>query len=211
MKKLLFLAALLGATATAHAQTKATVGLTAAYGYTELSHSGSDYHPVGHSAYQAGITGDVYLADVFSIHPELLYTLQFYDTNEVSMKQNRDVTYLTLPVLARYHVGGSDGGLFFEAGPQLNLPLKAVDDFDNDVKSQVNSLSLDYIVGLGYQLRQGLSLGVRYDGGITNVFKDYASTQTSPTPTADDKIVSTSNLKNSTFWFSLGYSFGGVK
>ena len=183
MKKLLFLAALLGATVTAQAQIKATLGLTAAYGYTELTHSGSGYNPTGHSAYQAGLTGDLYLADVFSIHPELLYTMQYYDTDAATTAgQNRDLTYLTLPVLARYHVGGSDGGLFFEAGPQLNLPLTAKNEDGNDVKSQVNSLSLDYIVGLGYQLRQGFSLGVRYDGGITNVFKDYASTQTNPTP-----------------------------
>ncbi len=211
MKKLLFLATLLGATATAQAQLKATVGLTAAYGYTELTHSGSGYNPTGHSAYQAGLTGDVYLADVFSIHPELLYTMQYYDTDATTTAgQNRDLTYLTLPVLARYHVGGSDGGLFFEAGPQLNLALTAKNEEGNDAKSQANSLTLDYIVGLGYQLQKGLSLGIRYDGGLTNVFKDYAPTKTSDN-TNDDVVVSTNNLKNSTFWFSLGYSFGGVK
>ena len=201
MKKILLpLAISLGAAGAAQAQKPAsTVGLSAAYARTQLTSINEGYKGQGHSAYQAGLTADVYVSEVVSFHPELLYTMQYYDQADAGRPElNRDITYLNLPLLARYHAGG----LFFEAGPQLNLPLTVKDEDGGSVKSEARSLSLDYVVGLGYQLPQGLSLGVRYDGGLTPVFKEY---DTSATPS----LLSTGKLKTSTFLLVLGYTFGG--
>lgn len=194
MKKLLFLFVLLGTVASVQAQQRAMVGLTAAYARTQLMSSSDAYRAKNHSAYQAGLMADVYFSSAFSFHPELLYTMQYYDYNDDAHPElNRDLTYLNLPLLARYHVGG----LFFEAGPQLNLPLTVKNEDSDNVKDEVHNLSLDYVVGLGYQFHHGPSLGVRYDGGATNIFKNY-----------DSSIISTGHLKTSTFLLVLGYSFG---
>ncbi|PJJ48801.1 porin family protein [Hymenobacter chitinivorans] len=196
-KTILLLALLAGAASAAQAQrTEAkpanTIGLTAAYARTNLAGGNSlPYSSTSHSAYQAGLTADVYVSPVVSFHPEVLYTMRYFDATDEAL--NRDLTYLDVPLLVRYHAAG----LFFEAGPQVSLPLTAKNEEGNDVKPEVNKAGLDYVVGLGYQLHHGPSLGIRYDGGITSVFKKEVST------------LGTDKLKSHTFLLVLGYAFGG--
>ena len=199
-KALLALGLLAGTAGAAHAQQPAnTIGLAAGYARTTLS-GGGGYSATSHSAYQAGLTADVYLSEVFSFHPELLYTMQYYDATENGKADlaplSRDISYLNVPLLARYHADG----LYFEAGPELDVPIKAVNEDGADIKGQVNSVALNYLVGLGYQLNHGPSLGVRYDGGASNVFKSDANT-----------VLGTGQYKTSNIWVVLAYSFGGKK
>jgi len=199
MKQLILsLAVLAGATSAAQAQ--ASIGITAGYGLTSLVGSNGNYHSVTHAAYQAGLTADVLFGEVISFHPELLYTKQYYDATESGKTAldplSRDIDYLNLPLLARYHADG----LFFEAGPSVNFALNAKDEAGADVKSGASSVVLDYLVGLGYQLNGGPSIGIRYEGGATNTYKN----------NDDINKKLTGNLKNNTFWLHLGYSFGGT-
>jgi opacity protein-like surface antigen len=197
MKKIVAVLVLLlgaaGATQAQHGgQPANTIGISAAYARTNLSGSGSvPYSSTSHSAYQAGLTADVYLSEVVSFHPEVLYTMRYFDASNADL--NRDVTSLDVPLLARYHADG----LFFEAGPQVGLPLTAKNEAGNDVKSEVRKVALDYVVGLGYQLNHGPSLGIRYDGGATPLFKSGAA------------AFGTDKLRSHTVLLVLGYSFGG--
>ena len=193
MKKIITTLALLASAASvAQAQHASTYGLTAAYGRSRLLNN-NQYTSASHSAYQAGLTADVYVTDALSFHPEALYTMRYFDTSgEATL--NRDVYSVDVPLLARYHVGG----LFLEAGPEVDIPVKAVNENGNSVKSEVNSVALNYVAGLGYQLNCGLSLGLRYDGGASNVFKSNTGT-----------TLGTGKFKTSTALVVLGYSFGG--
>ena len=195
MKKIILsLAILASAMGTTQAQTLPanTFGITAAYGQSRLLNN-NNYKSVGHSAYQAGLTADVYVTSALSFHPEVLYSMRYFDTsNDASL--NRDVFSVDVPLLARYHVGG----LFLEAGPEVDIPVKAVNETGDNVKSEVNSVALNYVAGLGYQLNCGLSLGLRYDGGASNVFKNNPAT-----------TLGTGKYKTSTALVVVGYSFGG--
>ena len=66
--------------------------------------------------------------------------------------------------------------MFFEAGPQLGFLMKAQDTYNSSTttldENQFNTLDLGYVVGLGYQRKTGLGIGLRYNGGITNVRKE---------------------------------------
>ena len=198
MKKLLFPIALLASTmGMAQAQQPAnSIGIKAGYGITSLTgNTSSGYSSVNHSAYQAGLMGDVYFGEVLSFHPEALYTKQYFDATDL-VNLSRDVDYINVPLLARFHADG----LFFEAGPEVNFALSAKNEDGADIKSRdVTPVALDYVVGLGYQLPVGLSLGVRYDGGISHTYKDAAANS-----------LGTGNLRSSTIWFNLGYAFGGT-
>ncbi|MBJ6110500.1 PorT family protein [Hymenobacter sp. BT523] len=193
MKKcLVTLALLVGALGAARAQQATSIGLTVAYGRDRLL-SNSQYTSVSHSAYQAGLTANVGLSDNWSFHPEVLYTMRYFDTaNDENL--NRDVNSIDVPLLARYRVGG----LFLEAGPQVGFPIKAVNEDAQNVKSELNSVVLNYVAGVGYRFGQGPSLGVRYDGGASNTFKKDAST-----------VLGSGRFKSSTVWLVLAYSFGG--
>lgn len=194
MKKILIMAALLaGTSSAAYAQKPAnTIGIAVAYGRDRLLNN-NQYTSVSHSAYQAGLTADMYVSKSISFHPEVLYTLRYFDTSN-NEDLNRDIQSVDVPLLARYHVGG----LFLEAGPEVGIPVKAVDESAADVKSEVNGVALDYVLGVGYQLGHGPSLGVRYDGGASNVFKSNSAT-----------VLGTGKFKASAVFVVLGYSFGG--
>ena len=195
MKKALLTLALAAGIASAQAQSN-TIGIKAAYGITSLSGSSKDYTSVSHAAYQAGLMADLYMTDVVSLHPELLYTKQYFDATDL-LKKSRDVDYLNLPVTVRYHADG----LYFEAGPEVTFALTAVDEDKKDVKNRdVTPVVLNYVVGLGYELPMGLSANIRYDGGISHTYKSSA-----------ENDLGTGNLRASTFWFGLGYAFGGSK
>lgn len=176
-----------------------TIGITAGYGRTSLLKN-NQYSPTTHSAYQAGLTADVYVAQALSFHPEVLYTLQYYDATQPGGNGSldalsRDISYINVPLLARYHADG----LFFEAGPAVNFALAAKNEAGDNVKSMdVNPVVLNYVVGLGYQLNNGPSIGIRYDGGASNTYKSNAGT-----------VLGSGAFKSSTFWLNLGYSFGG--
>jgi hypothetical protein len=191
MKKLLYLALLAGATSTAQAQHSPEVGIMLGYARTNLSGNAA-YTTVNHAAYQAGLTADLYCSEALSFHPELLYSWRAFDFSDADL--SRDISYLDVPLLARYHISG----LYLEAGPQLSVPLTAKNEEGDDTKAEVNSVALDYVLGVGYQLANGLSLGVRYDGGGTNVFKN--------NETATE--VGLAKAKSQTFLAVLGYSFG---
>ncbi|GAB3726565.1 hypothetical protein GCM10027594_08310 [Hymenobacter agri] len=196
-KFILSLALAATATGAAQAQTPAsTVGISLAYGRSRLLDN-NNYKSTGHSAYQAGLNADVYLTEAVSFHPELLYTMRYYDTNsDATASLNRDVTSLDVPLLLRYYAGG----LYFEGGPEVDVPIKAVNEEAENVKSQVNSVALNYVVGLGYQFGHGPSLGVRYDGGASNVFKSDATT-----------VLGSGKYKTSNLCVVLAYSFGSRK
>ena len=86
--------------------------------------------------------------------------------------KSRDIDYINVPLTLRYHADG----LFFEAGPEANFAIKAVNEAGADVKSNdVTPVTLNYVVGLGYELPMGLSANIRYDGGISRTYKTTAA------------------------------------
>jgi hypothetical protein len=193
MKRIFILLALLGAAGAVQAQDHAsTFGISVAYGRDRLLDN-NQYTAVGHSAYQAGLTASLNVTEHIAFHPELLYTMRYFDTSN-NEDLNRDISSIDVPLLARYYIGG----LFLEGGPQVGIPIKAVNEAGDDVKSELNSVVVDYVAGLGYQLHHGPSLGVRYDGGATNTFKSNTST-----------TLGNGKFKSSTVFVVLAYSFGG--
>ena len=207
-KILLFCGLLAGVFGTANAQ-KARFGAKAGIGFASLTNAntvGGEYMPVP----QAGVMGDFGLNERVYFHPELLFSQKgmktvtrpgislFGGAGGVGTNSRTLLTYLDLPLLFRL----KSKGLFLEAGPQAGflVALKGEDYVNNVLVYSTNStanarrVDLGYIVGVGYQLPQGLELGFRYNGGIFDV-------NTTPTPDAKQR--------NSVFQLQLGYLFGG--
>ena len=192
MKKvILSLALLAGMTGAANAQTGVRFGLKGGINYTTLTAKNTDGidYKVG---LQAGAFANFGLSDLISIQPEVLYSqkgAQVEDASDFKLKLN----YIDVPVLVKVNAGG----LFFEAGPQLGIlaSAKATDgSTDQDVKEGYNTVDFGYVAGLGYQLETGPMIGLRYNGGISNIIKDGPDS---------DKV------RNSAFQLYVGYTFGG--
>ena len=138
-----------------------------------------------------GVTANFAFSDLISLQPELLYNLKGTQIND--SKDRLDLHYIDLPILLKVNADGP----YFEAGPQVGYLISA--KLGGATKTRIETkdlqgLSLGYVAGVGYKLTSGLSLGIRYNGGITSVGKD------------DNRY---DQQRNQAFNFVVGYEFGG--
>jgi len=145
----------------------------------------------------AGIMGDISFSDLISFHPEALFSQKGVKFEYTRGSGQIRTTYIDVPLLLRVKADG----LFFEAGPQVGFlvglksesNIQGLGTFTSTSTDGTRKVDVGYIAGVGYQLPQGLELGVRYNGGISDRRDPSLGTKT----------------RNSVFQFQLGYLFGG--
>lgn len=197
MKKTLFTLALLaGLTGAAQAQrSNVSLGIKAGPSYSGfVGAQAPNYESV--FGFHAGVFANIGLTDLFAFQPEIIYS------QKGAKLPNTDVTtrlnYVDIPL--SFHVNAD--GLFFEAGPQLGILVAAQNKAGSvsvDRKPLYNTLDFGYLAGLGYQRKTGLGIGLRYNGGLTNVEKSRTA----------GNVTVQNNIRNSAFQLYLTYSFGG--
>lgn len=179
MKKIVLLFSLLvSCTALVQAQddtSKSGFGIRG--GASLFNWSGSDISSNDYTnrvGFHAGIYGNSFLGDKFSIEPGLYYSVK--GTQNDDMVNSRAVlNYLDFPVLFRFY---ATEGVNFFVGPQASLLLNST--FEADAlgntygweTESINDLDAGLVIGLGYNLPVGLNLQASYDLGLTPVFKD---------------------------------------
>jgi hypothetical protein len=204
MKKsiLVLLALVLGFSTVAQAQRRGrggndvSLGLKAGASLTNLT--GANAKNLDNLfGFHAGVFANINLTSLFAFQPELIYSQKGYKSPTVS-GNNRRFHYIDVPLA--FHV--NTGGLFFEAGPQVGFLVGAKANAGNtsvDVKNLYNTVDFGYLFGLGYQLKHGLGVGLRYNGGFTNI----GQSTTIGSVTYQDKA------RNSAFQLYLTYSVNG--
>jgi hypothetical protein len=140
-----------------------------------------------------GITGGVFATipggTGFSVQPELNYS--GLGVKEKVTNTKLALSYLTLPVLARYSL--ENAGFAAYLGPQIGYLLSAkakAGAGSADVKNQFKSTDVSGIIGVEYFLPAGVGLSARYQLGFTNVAKDTEGGE---------------SFKNNALTFTLGY------
>lgn len=197
MKKTLFTLALLaGLTGAAQAQrSNVSLGIKAGPSYSGFAGAqATNYESV--FGFHAGVFANIGLTDLFAFQPEIIYSQKGAKVSNIDLTTR--LNYVDIPL--SFHVNAD--GFFFEAGPQLGILLAAQDKAGSvsvDRKPIYNTLDFGYLAGLGYQRKTGPGIGLRYNGGFTNVEKS----RTAGTVTVQD------NIRNSAFQLYLTYSFGG--
>lgn len=194
MKKYL-LALVLGAgSQLGHAQT-VHLGLKAGVNFSRFVGPNTPNDINSRFGVNAGVLADIGFGTHWAIQPEVLYTSkgskQVGGTGATSLQQY--LGYLDVPLLLKYKTHH----VFVEAGPQLGVLFGATSTFESNMgtmetnnKELFHSLDAGYAVGVGVQDTNGLLLGVRYNGGLTDVY------------------VSGYKARNSSFQFYIGYLFG---
>jgi opacity protein-like surface antigen len=102
---------------------------------------------------------------------------------------SQKVNYFVVPALIKYNFKNR---IYLEAGPQFSLMYKAWVEFNSDEdnknirvrdfnKDKINKLDAGVTVGTGYKLMadSGMTLGVKYYYGFTNVYKGVSGTNNS--------------------------------
>lgn len=137
--------------------------------------------------FHGGLVANFAVNDAFSIQPEVLYSMKGAKLEEslgmgYTVKSTVRLHYIDVPVLARVNAGG----LFFELGPQVGFLAAAKQkneitggplgsSSDNDIKSGIKRVDFGYAAGLGYQLSNGPGIGLRYNGGFSDISKNSGS------------------------------------
>lgn len=125
-----------------------------------------------------GLLVNLGVNDRLSIQPELLYSMKGVKDelrgSGGSVSGSQTLHYVDVPILLKLRLAP----LFLEAGPQAGVLLGATQTISqgsasnslND-KSAFNDVDFGYALGLGLQAQNGLLLGLRYNGSLTNVAK----------------------------------------
>ena len=141
---------------------------------------------------------EIPVADSFAVQPELLFstqgTTEEYTIGNVTEKYNLKLSYLNIPVLAKYYVAE---GLSLAAGPQVGIAVTREVEVEIDGDSATvdaddfyKAIDFSLALGAGYQLESGIFVDARYNLGLSNI-----------------SDVEGFDVKNSVFQFSVGYKF----
>lgn len=198
MKKALLLSLMTGMALHAQAQSDVRLGIKA--GATLSSFSGGDVSDAKYKfGFNGGLTANFGINDRLSFQPELLYSMKGVrgeDSGTTSMggvvyssseKVNITLHYIDVPLLLKLN----SNQLFFEVGPQLGFLAgqKTTDEgtvtytsggstttqkFSESSTSTdgLRKVDIGYVLGVGYQISEDVSLGLRYNGGFTSLDKD---------------------------------------
>ena len=145
--------------------------------------------------FHAGVFANLGLTELIAFQPELLYSLKganLKGTNDTGYRRH----YVDVPLA--FHV--NTDGFFFEAGPQVGFLISSkfeTGSLSVDNKNDYNTVDFGYLAGLGYQLKHGLGIGLRYNGEFTKFPKALVSGNATVQP----------RIRNSAFQLYLTYSF----
>jgi opacity protein-like surface antigen len=160
--------------AAAHAQ---TYGIKGGVNFANLSGSDADGADAI-TGLHLGVIAEFSIFQNLSLQPELLYSAQGANINDVDYK----LGYLTLPVMAKFYLNDK---LSVHAGPQFGLLIS-----ENDEIKEADNNKTDFGIsgGIEYNLLGGLFVQGRYNSGMSNL---------------SDNV----EVKNSVIQLSIGYMF----
>ncbi|MCC3155610.1 PorT family protein [Hymenobacter sp. 15J16-1T3B] len=180
-KRFLLLLLTVGAAATAQAQLRvgAKVGgsLTRAYGDNV---AGIKNRLGVHAGVMLHVALDA--DDFFAIQPEILYSQKGYKAESGALKGRSRLHYVDVPILGRINADG----FIFEAGPQLGYLAGVKNEQDSPLYGKESSTDLKgynrfafgYVAGVGYQLSNGVHVGLRYNGHVNSLLETLPNGQT---------------------------------
>lgn len=179
-------------------------GIKGGYNLTNIYGSGKGFfNPEYLNTYHGGVYGQFGFNSFSSVQVELLYSQKGYVTNFAAFgRRTTRLSYLELPLL---YVGNITNNFSFHVGPQVSLLTNAKLS-DQSIQLAAGGFNaLDYGAVAGLEARFGPArLGVRYDLGLGNVYKDGVSVKYNGTTVAD---LASSNIHNNTFQVYLGLGF----
>jgi hypothetical protein len=150
--------------------------------------------------FNGGVMANFAVNDLLSIQPEVLYSNKGFKVEGRNSKERLVLNYIDVPIVAKIATGTT--GLFFELGPQVGFRTASAykdSDISFSLNDAIKSVDFGYAAGLGFQAAGGM-VGLRYNGGFTNVIKENGSLFSLP--------IGGREGRNSAFQLYVGYFFG---
>ncbi|WP_298137188.1 porin family protein [Flavobacterium sp.] len=156
------------------------LGLKAGINYA--NYTGSDVNTDAITNFHAGLVLEIKVLKNFSFQPELLYSTQGAEVDNLGEQFKNELGYISIPLLAKFNLNDN---LSLELGPQASFLLSE----RNEVEAG-DSNTFDFAVtgGLSYKLGKHFFVQGRYGLGLTEPKRD-------------------ADVKNSVLQASIGYMF----
>lgn len=144
--------------------------------------SGTNTNSSYRSGFNAGIIGDYFFSDRWSIKTKLTYDQKGWadgfirDTDSgQEFKTNFNIDYLSIPLMANWHFGRKRNW-YLHFGPYAGILLSSKDSrFSNDLKPYTHNtdIGLGYGIGVKLPVANRVKIILELDGqeGFTDVFK----------------------------------------
>lgn len=164
---------------TTAARPRLMLGFTA--GPTVSSFIGSDAVDTHYRAgFHAGLLAEMPISPRFVLHTEALYSQKGSQYANESNSRNVVLSYADLWVLARFYSQTSPAAnaFFLEFGPRVSALLAARNDNGQHSTAGLSPVDAGFALGGGYRLANGIALGLRYDVGVTPVYKTIPADET---------------------------------
>ncbi len=171
MKKIIFLSVFTAAAFIGQAQIK--FGIKAGANFSKFSGDDAKIEDLS-PKFRTGLAGggfvNIGLNEMFSLQPELLYSMEGTTYKQPGDKKATYKTdYINIPVLLQYN---NPSGFYAETGPQVGFLISAKIAYDGnsmDIKDDLKTINFSWGLGAGYKLSNGLGIGARYNLGITKI------------------------------------------
>ncbi|HMI02346.1 MAG TPA: porin family protein [Pedobacter sp.] len=183
MKKLLIVLLSVGSWLTAFSQEKGSFELGIVGGYNASTAQSGQLTNVNYlSAFNAGISGDYFFSDRWSIKAKLSYDQKGWADGFITIDNGPSVTtdyklnYLTIPVMANWHFG-KKRNWYLNFGPYAGILLDAKEtELEMDLKDFMQSTDFGLALGIGVKIpvAERIKILIEFDGqsGITDIIKD---------------------------------------
>lgn len=136
-----------------------------------------DDTPVMNVGFYGGVTGTLFLSDMYFLQAEALYTRKGVSTNsELTGKYSRNISYIQVPVFFGLALG-SDDALRFMLGPEFGFAVgnQVVTNAALNPAGGDKYKPADFNFGIGFQISyfitDGLGIDIRFDKGLTKTLK----------------------------------------
>jgi opacity protein-like surface antigen len=118
--------------------------------------------------YYGGAYGRFHFTDKIAAQAEVLYSAQGAKIEDADDDYDRNLNYITVPVMFQYHL---PLGLYFETGPQVSFLTKAQwkdGDDKRDLKDITKKTDFAWVAGAGFKITEELGVNARYNIGISD-------------------------------------------
>lgn len=182
-----------------YAQAQLAIGIKAGPNFASInSESSVDENYKSRTGFHAGAFALIKLTKI-GIQPEIIFSQQGSKVEINNENFESNFSYLNIPIIIKLY---TVAGINLQAGPQFGFVTNAetpIEDQLNpgtytvkDVKDKMKGSDVTAAFGVGWDLPFGLTIDARYNLGLSKIFDEAPSQQTS-------------NAKNQVFQVSLGY------
>ena len=135
------------------------------------------------ASYHAGLVAEIKVFENLALQPELLYSTQGSEIDNLGEEIKNELGYLSVPVLAKFYL--TKDNLSLEVGPQASFLVSERNEVDGN---DTNTFDFGVAGGLSLKITDGLFVSGRYVAGLTEAKKE-------------------AEVKNSVIQLSVGFMF----